>query len=99
MEMLQADIWPGSNDRVRFYQASREMGSDLMYENDLSNADLYDSEYDVFSPTYPEYYPSMSPKEANSRPELLQRFSEDNAFQATSSIPSIQSRVNSGKNT
>ncbi len=105
MAMLQADqmVWPGHDDTVRFYKAARELGSDVMYDNDLGDSDMYDSGYDSLSPVYPEYYPSMSPKFVNIEQLLEQKklgySPRESADRTAAYIPNIQSRVISGMNT
>jgi hypothetical protein len=103
MTMLQADqmAWPSQDDRVRFYKAARELGSDVMYENDIGDSDLYDSEFDSLSPVYPEFYPSMSPKYVNIEQALEQTSSGPRRGdeQTAAFIPNIQSRIISGMTT
>ncbi len=102
MAMLQADqmIWPGHDDMVRFYKATRELGSDVMYDNDIGDSDLYDSDFDSLSPVYPEFYPSWSPKYVNIEQELEQKNSRSLAQssdkQSIAFIPNLQSRIISG---
>ena len=101
MVMLQM-IWPGHDDRGRFYKAARELGSDVMYEDNLGDSDLYDSDFDEFSPS-PEYYPSMSPRNANIEQDLEQ-MSPGSSFavradQGVARIPYTKSRVIAGMNT